>query len=58
MIAHLIKTFTLWEFMKAHLPTAARHAGLDPASRFFFAAAPNGSWTPDQVRGDEKGVVA
>ncbi|OQW78936.1 MAG: hypothetical protein BVN32_05010 [Proteobacteria bacterium ST_bin14] len=33
--------------------SSCRHAGLDPASRFFFAAASKGSGTPDQVRGDE-----
>ena len=29
-----------------------RHAGLDPASRFFFTAASKGSGTPGQVRAD------
>jgi hypothetical protein len=43
-----------------HIPDEAetrapfcRHAGLDPASRFFFVA-PKGSGTPDHVRGDER----
>ncbi len=36
----------------------ARHAGLDPASRFFFNAAPQGSWTSDPVRGDGREVFA
>lgn len=33
--------------------THARHAGLDPASRFSIGDAFEGGWTPDQVRGDE-----
>ncbi len=58
MIAHLIKSFTLWEFVKAHALAALRHAGLDPASRFFLTTVPQGSGTPDQVRGDAGGVFA
>ncbi len=34
-------------------PTLPRLPGLDPGSRFSSSAAPEGSGTPDQVRGDE-----
>jgi hypothetical protein len=34
-----------------------RHAGLDPASTFLLRMADKRRWTPDQVRGDEKGSV-
>ena len=37
---------------------APRHAGLDPASRFAFVIASQGSGTPNQVRGDESGKLA
>jgi hypothetical protein len=57
--AHLTKSFTLCESIKAHRPTAIRHAGLDPAST---PMAHSGfgrfarTWTPDQVRGDGMGI--
>ena len=37
------------------LSSPHRHAGPDPASRFFSRVA-EGSWTPDRVRGDVRGV--
>ena len=43
---------------RAFTLSSPRHAGLDPASRFFFTAASKGSGTPDQVRGDELGYGA
>jgi hypothetical protein len=51
MIAHPIKSFTLWEFLKARALTRGSLAGLDPASRFFRAVG-QGSGTPGRARGD------
>ncbi len=56
-LGYHVKSLTLLACIEARL-TSLRHAGLDPASRFFFNAASQGSWTPDQVRGDGNGVLA
>ena len=60
-IAHLIKTFTLWEFVKAHWLTHARHAELVsplvtdvPASYFLIAGK---SKTLKRVQGDVVGIA-
>ena len=37
--------------------TPSRHPGLDPGSRLNSTVAPEGSGTPDQVRGDEGGLA-
>ena len=52
MIAHLIKTSTLWEFVNAHWLTATRHAELVSASYFLNMAARAGMKTLKRVQGD------
>ena len=54
MIAHLIKTSTLWEFVNAHWLTAARHAELVSASYFLIAGK---SKTLKRVQGDVVGIA-
>ena len=55
-IAHLIKTFTLWEFVKAHWLTHARHAELVSASYFLNAGKIK---TLKRVQGDDRlGMIA
>ena len=53
-IAHLIKSFTLWELIKAHWLTATRHAELVSASYFLIAGK---SKTLKRVQGDVVGIV-
>ena len=53
-IAHLIKTSTLCEFVKAHWLTATRHAELVSASYFLIAGK---SKTLKRVQGDVVGIV-
>ena len=54
MIAHLIKTSTLWEFVNAHWLTATRHAELVSASYSLIAGK---SKTLKRVQGDIVGIV-
>ena len=54
MIAHLIKTSTLWEFVNAHWLTATRHAELVSASYSLIAGK---SKTLKRVQGDVVGIV-
>ena len=59
LIAHYIKTFTLWEFVKAHALTPCRHAELVSASTVPLApSAGVEAWTLKQVQGDVEGVFA
>ena len=54
IIAHYIKTFTLWELIKAHWLTATRHAELVSASYFLIAGK---SKTLKRVQGDVVGIA-
>ena len=55
-IAHLIKTFTLWELIKALWLTHARHAELVSASYFLNAGKIK---TLKRVQGDDRlGMIA
>ena len=60
-IAHYIKIFTLWEFVKAHWLTATRHAELvsplvtDVPASYFWSAGK--SKTLKRVQGDVVGIA-
>jgi len=57
-LVHLVKIFTLWEFVKAHALTRLRHAELVSASIPRATADGEAVWTLKQVQGDVEGVFA
>jgi 23S rRNA (cytosine1962-C5)-methyltransferase len=47
----------VWEWMRGQLDGSSEsHAGLVPAPSFSSSGADEGSWAPEQVRGDKKGL--
>jgi hypothetical protein len=51
-LVHLVKIFTLWEFVKAHALTRLRHAELVSASIPLHRLTVRLGWTLKQVQGD------